>query len=89
MPAYHVHVPSTLVYYVEARDEEEARQCLQVALANNLPEGFEVCILADLTEQAPPDQWDVADPSDHGECGCDQCVGDYDHGWGEPNDDRR
>lgn len=74
--AYHVLVPSTLTYWVEADSEEEARLKVGLSIA-----GTPVCntVAVVKVEQTPVPSWDVEDPSDHGECGCDQCVGHYDH----------
>lgn len=79
--AYHVLVPSVLTYYVEADSADEAEQRVWDAINprrnKSAPTDPTVMLLADRTEQKEP-PWDVTDPSDHGECGCDQCVGHYD-----------
>jgi hypothetical protein len=79
--AYHVLVPSTMVYEVEADSEEEAAQLVWAAIAPRyygLAATADVTLIADKTTQTPP-PYDVEDPADHGECGCDQCVNHYDH----------
>jgi hypothetical protein len=77
MTVYHVSVPSTLVYYVEAKDEDDARERVAAAIAGTPVDPAACWIMGDRTEQSPPTQWDV----EH-EDACSGCGNPIDQDWG-------